>query len=146
MSPFSIARMSGLSLQSVWGMTPSISLRSSFSCIAKDVKLYICYFKRMTLCVKKSIILRLVKTRLCRNQWDLGRVGWSGCNSPQELAARNHLHSVCRLWGNLLLIPTATLNKHQTHCINNRALSMMQSADVGKDWIIFSNSFINSFK
>lgn len=42
MSPFSIARMSGLSLQSVRGIVPSISAHSSFSCMAKEVKLYIC--------------------------------------------------------------------------------------------------------
>lgn len=42
MSPFSMARMSGLSLQSVRGSEASISVCSSLSCIAKEVKLYIC--------------------------------------------------------------------------------------------------------
>lgn len=42
MSPFSMARMSGRSRQSVRGTVPSASPRSSFSCMAKAVKLYIC--------------------------------------------------------------------------------------------------------
>lgn len=37
-----MARMSGLSLQSVRAMVPTISWRNSFSCMAKHVKLYIC--------------------------------------------------------------------------------------------------------
>lgn len=42
MFPFSMARISGLSLQSVLGITALISSSSSFSCMANDVKLYIC--------------------------------------------------------------------------------------------------------
>lgn len=45
---------------------------------------------------------------------DLGRVGWSGSNSPQQLAPRNHVHSVWSRWRSLLLILTATLQKIQT--------------------------------
>lgn len=58
MSPFSMARMSGLSLQSVWGTSPSISLRSSFSCIANDVKLYIFSkeVKKKSICTSKYFL------------------------------------------------------------------------------------------
>lgn len=41
---------------------------------------------------------------------DLGRVGRSGCDPPQQLAARDHLHRVCSRRGNLLLSLTARLN------------------------------------
>lgn len=46
MSPLSIALMSGLSRQSVGGRSLSMSGSSSFSVIAKLVKLYICSEKR----------------------------------------------------------------------------------------------------
>lgn len=48
MSPFSMARMSGRSRQSVRGTVPSVSPCSSFSCMAKAVKLYICQRREET--------------------------------------------------------------------------------------------------
>lgn len=48
MSPSSIALMSGLSLQSVGGRSLSMPGSSSFSVIAKLVKLYICSGRKKT--------------------------------------------------------------------------------------------------
>ncbi len=62
MSPFSIACMSGLSLLSVFGMTSSISLSSSLSCIANVVKLYI------FLNTNKTKIKKIRKLRFQRMQ------------------------------------------------------------------------------
>lgn len=45
----------------------------------------------------------------CREEQHLGGVGRSGSDSPQQLAAWNHLHSVCSWRRNVLLICTAAL-------------------------------------
>ena len=45
------------------------------------------------------------------NERDLSRIGRSGFHSPQQLAAGNHVHAVCRCSGNLLLPLSNTQTK-----------------------------------
>lgn len=99
MSPFSMARMSGLSLQSVWGMVPSISWCSSFSRMLKQVKLYICQTNQ-----RRTREASPTEDTERINQSDLGRVGWSGRDPPQQLTPRNCLNTVCHRRGTLLQV------------------------------------------
>lgn len=98
MSPFSMARMSGLSLQSVLGMVPTISWCSSFSHMLKQVKLYICQTNQ-----RRTRETSAREDTGCMNQSDLGRVGRSGRDPPQQLTPRNCLNTVCHRRGTLLL-------------------------------------------
>lgn len=107
MSPLSMARMSGLSLQSVWGMVPTISWCNSFSCMAKHVKLYICKQRRDTNTwyePSSTEDAHSTGSSECMKQSHLCRVGWSGCDPPQQLTPRNHFNAVCSRRGTLLQV------------------------------------------
>lgn len=141
MSPLSMARMSGRSLQSVWGMVPTISCCSSFSCMAKQVKLYIC--KRMrdththepsstedTLCCKRepvtpvqSWVVWVWSSTATGSQEPLGR-----CLQPERNPPPGPSHSrTAKVSPPLTSFSCYLRNLLWTHCHGHTSLAFFSS-------------------
>lgn len=145
MSPFSMARMSGLSLQSVWGMVPTISWCSSFSRMLKQVKLYICQTNQ-----RRTREASPREDTGCMNQSDLGRVGRSGRDPPQQLTPRNCLNTVCPWRGTLLQVlhsrktnrrpPLKSFSRHRGKTAFRNPLCFSRLAV----WNLTSRTFLSS--